>query len=109
MLGNVRVAVPAVYPDLSPTEMTVPVDTINRYIGTQLPGQQVADSLARMALSGSLSDDGAQVHVRVPPTRCDVLHACDVIEVGLVLLPVPACWPSQICERHHTGRSSVQQ
>mmetsp|Transcript_2179 Transcript_2179/g.6501 ORF Transcript_2179/g.6501 Transcript_2179/m.6501 type:complete len:495 (-) Transcript_2179:237-1721(-) len=68
------------YPDLSPTEMTVSVDAINRYIGTQLPGQQIANSLAKMALSGALTDDGKAVHVRVPPTRCDVLHACDVIE-----------------------------
>lgn len=103
MHGNLPASVPAVYPDLSPTEMVVPVDTINRYIGTQLPGRQVADSLARMALSGSLSDDGAQVHVRIPPTRCDVLHACDVIEVGLVSSPFPACWVSQFCEPHHTG------
>ena len=77
----------AVYPDLSPTEMTVPVDVINKYIGVQLPGQQIADSLAKMALSGALSDDGRQVHVRVPPTRCDVLHACDDIEVYPCLPP----------------------
>lgn len=68
------------YPDLSPSEMTVPVSTINGYIGVDLPGQQLAESLARMALSGRLSDDGSLVHVSVPPTRCDVLHACDVIE-----------------------------
>lgn len=80
----------AVYPDLSPTEMTVPVSVINRYIGTDLPGQQLADSLAKMALSGRLSDDGSLVYVSVPPTRCDVLHACDVIEV-CASVPPGAC------------------
>jgi phenylalanyl-tRNA synthetase beta chain len=63
--------------------MTVPVSLINNYIGTDIPGHQLADSLSKMALSGTLSDDGTLVHVSVPPTRCDVLHTCDVIEVSI--------------------------
>lgn len=44
---------------------------------------QVAECLSRMALAGQVSGDGKSVSVSVPPTRSDVLHACDVAEVCL--------------------------
>jgi phenylalanyl-tRNA synthetase beta subunit len=34
-----------------------------------------------MALAAQPTADGSAVRVCVPPTRSDVLHACDVIEV----------------------------
>lgn len=85
------------YPDLSPSKMTVPVSLINNYIGTDIPGHQLADSLSKMALSGTLSDDGTLVHVSVPPTRCDVLHTCDVIEDAAIAFGynnIRGCMPS---------------
>lgn len=42
---------------------------------------QVAELLSRMALAGEVAGDGGVVRVSVPPTRSDVLHACDVAEV----------------------------
>ena len=42
---------------------------------------QVAELLSRMALAGEVVGDGGVVRVSVPPTRSDVLHACDVAEV----------------------------
>jgi phenylalanyl-tRNA synthetase beta subunit len=42
---------------------------------------QVAELLSRMALAGEVVGDGSVVRVSVPPTRSDVLHACDVAEV----------------------------
>lgn len=76
----------AVYPDLSSREMEVPVAAINRALGTHLPAAQIAESLARMALAGTLTEDGSVVRVAVPPTRSDVLHACDVAEVRCALI-----------------------
>ena len=78
----------AVYPDLSSREMVVPEDLINRGIGVQLETAQMADLLSRMQLQAE-AVQGAQVRVLVPPTRSDVLHACDVMEVSVVFcLPV---------------------
>lgn len=78
----------AVYPDLSSREMVVPEDLINRGIGVQLETAQMADLLSRMQLQAE-AVQGSQVRVLVPPTRSDVLHACDVMEVSLVFcLPV---------------------
>ena len=72
----------AVYPDLSSRMMVVPEDLINKGIGVQLETAQMADLLSRMQLQAE-AVPGSQVRVLVPPTRSDVLHACDVMEVRL--------------------------
>ena len=69
------------YPDLSSREMVVPAAVINRGIGVQLGSDQMADLLSRMQLQARPSRGGQRVRVLVPPTRSDVLHACDVMEV----------------------------
>jgi phenylalanyl-tRNA synthetase beta chain len=62
--------------------MVVPEDLINKGIGVQLETAQMADLLSRMQLQAE-AVPGSQVRVLVPPTRSDVLHACDVMEVSL--------------------------
>ncbi|KAK9804450.1 hypothetical protein WJX73_003051 [Symbiochloris irregularis] len=69
-----------VYPDLSSWPMEVSVEYINSCTGLELEAQQIAQLLSRMALSAEPNDGGATVRVEVPPTRSDVLHACDVME-----------------------------
>lgn len=54
---------------------------VNRCVGTALDAPAVAALLSRMALDAAVAPGGAAVRVRVPPTRSDVLHACDVMEV----------------------------
>ncbi|VDP89342.1 unnamed protein product [Echinostoma caproni] len=49
----------------------VSIDYINRLLGTEFSGAEVTDLLA--SGSGLLS-------VRIPPTRHDILHACDIVE-----------------------------
>ena len=79
----------AVYPDLSSREMVVPEEVINRGIGVQLGTAQMADLLSRMQLLAEPVQGGQAVRVMVPPTRSDVLHACDVMEVNPQPLPRP--------------------
>jgi len=88
---------PAVYPDLSSREMVVPEDLINRGIGVQLGTAQMADLLSRMQLQAE-AVEGSKVRVLVPPTRSDVLHACDVMEVGLS--PILTCMCFNNCRGH---------
>lgn len=76
----------AVYPDLSSREMVVAEDVINRGIGVQLDTAHMADLLSRMQLQAEPVQGQQAVRVMVPPTRSDVLHACDVMEVCLVNL-----------------------
>lgn len=58
------------------------VDYINNSTGLALTPQRLTELLARMSLPACPSADGTTLHVQVPPTRSDVLHACDVMEVG---------------------------
>lgn len=62
--------------------MVVPTETIVRGIGVQLETAQIADLLSRMQLQAQPVQGSAAVRVLVPPTRSDVLHACDVMEVS---------------------------
>ena len=71
----------AVFPDLACRRMDVEVAYINRCVGVGLGAAEIAALLSRMALSAEPSLDGRVVHVEVPPTRSDVLHPCDVMEV----------------------------
>jgi hypothetical protein len=52
-----------------------------------LPILQVTNLLNRMQLHAqqSVSGDSSTINVSVPPTRSDVLHPCDVMEVLIVL------------------------
>lgn len=71
-----------VYPDLDCREMSASVDYISSRIGISPPltGAQVVEYLAKMGMPASLNADASQVVVSVPPTRSDILHACDVME-----------------------------
>ena len=54
-----------------------------------------------MALTAEATADGSAVRVRVPPTRSDVLHACDVIEARSPPVVLVVSMPRQL---PHTGR-----
>jgi phenylalanyl-tRNA synthetase beta chain len=42
--------------------------------------EEAARLASRMMLDATPSEDGASIVCRVPPSRADVLHACDIIE-----------------------------
>ncbi|XP_010246774.1 PREDICTED: phenylalanine--tRNA ligase beta subunit, cytoplasmic-like isoform X2 [Nelumbo nucifera] len=69
----------SVYPDLSVFSLEVPLSYITGSIGASL---EVSSLLNKMQLRAekSVSRDGNSIVVSVPPTRSDVLHACDVME-----------------------------
>ena len=73
-----------VTPDLSKRDAPpVAVDYIQKAIGLtpqQLPAEKIPPLLRKMMLEAELSKDKKTVAVRVPITRPDVMHACDVME-----------------------------
>lgn len=76
-------------PELSPYDMKVSLSYINRIAGVSLEADKVAGLLNKMQLhvKQSVSEDkDCTFTVSVPPTRSDVLHACDVAEVSIILL-----------------------
>lgn len=54
---------------------------INSCTGLDMNAQQIASLLSRMALTAEASPGAESVHVEVPPSRSDILHDCDVMEV----------------------------
>lgn len=40
----------------------------------------LAKLLTRMCLKSEVIGDGNQIEVEIPPTRADVIHACDIVE-----------------------------
>uniref|UniRef100_A0A673WQ59 Phenylalanine--tRNA ligase beta subunit n=1 Tax=Salmo trutta TaxID=8032 RepID=A0A673WQ59_SALTR len=42
--------------------------------------EQIAQLLTKMCLRSEVMSDGEQIEVEIPPTRSDVIHACDIME-----------------------------
>ncbi|BFF91137.1 phenylalanine--tRNA ligase beta subunit [Drosophila madeirensis] len=66
------------YPELAVREERISVKRANAYIGIDEPASKLADMLTRMYLEARV--DGDSLVVKIPPTRHDVIHACDVYE-----------------------------
>ncbi|KAI0547564.1 phenylalanyl-tRNA synthetase [Xylaria curta] len=67
-----------VTPNLTPVRMEVDVDYINGCCGLNLSAAAICELLERMAYTSRPL--GSRIEVFIPPTRPDVLHACDVME-----------------------------
>uniref|UniRef100_UPI003B28DDE3 Phenylalanyl-tRNA Synthetase beta subunit n=1 Tax=Caenorhabditis tropicalis TaxID=1561998 RepID=UPI003B28DDE3 len=67
------------YPLLSYREMTVTTPEINTKIGLSLKDEEMAILLNKMSLKAEVASKGV-LKVVVPPTRHDILHACDIAE-----------------------------
>lgn len=68
-----------IYPKLFERDEVVSVDELNRRVGINIDGEKMANLLGKMCLNSKLTNKD-EITVRVPPTRSDVLHACDIIE-----------------------------
>lgn len=69
-----------VTPDLTPRTVTANADYVNRGIGINIPVTKMAELLTRMSLPAEANVDKNELTVFIPPTRPDILHACDVME-----------------------------
>ncbi|CAI5443248.1 unnamed protein product [Caenorhabditis angaria] len=67
------------YPLLSYREMTVTTPEINTKIGINLDDQTMATLLNKMSLEAQVVSPKT-LKIVVPPTRHDILHACDIAE-----------------------------
>jgi len=71
------------YPVLSHHVMAVNTDYIISGVGAKDPPltpDSIGDLLKKMGLASELSSDPKNLKVFVPPTRSDILHACDIME-----------------------------
>lgn len=73
------------YPDLTYRNIDVTMEYINRCLGLDLAEDAVQKLLGKMqietaASSTSQAKDSSSLSLLIPPTRSDVLHACDIME-----------------------------
>lgn len=72
------------YPDFIPHKLSVDTGYVNSILGLKLTKEQVSGHIQQMSLETAPNDDPNKITVVVPPTRPDILHACDVAEdVGI--------------------------
>lgn len=72
-----------VTPRMNERDVQVDVGYINRIIGTKLSSVEICKLLNKMSLT-SQEESESKVKVRVPITRSDILHPCDIAEdVGI--------------------------
>ncbi len=63
--------------------MQVKAPYIRSMAGVDLDARSMATLLTKMQLSARADEKTDELHVEIPITRSDVLHPCDVVEVGL--------------------------
>jgi len=87
-----------VFPDLSSRTQVASIEYINRCIGVDVPSENIVALLNRMSLPAELVDK-KEVRVLVPPTRSDILHACDIMEdvaIGYGFNNLPRATPNTV-------------
>ncbi|KAJ7424106.1 Phenylalanine--tRNA ligase beta subunit [Willisornis vidua] len=69
-----------VYPELAYRKEKVKPELINKKIGISETPSSLAKLLSRMCLKSNVIGNGNHIEVEIPPTRADIIHACDIIE-----------------------------
>ncbi|XP_056094557.1 phenylalanine--tRNA ligase beta subunit [Rhinichthys klamathensis goyatoka] len=69
-----------VYPELAYRTETLSGDFVNKKVGIDESAESIAQLLTRMCLRSEVSGEGDHIQVEIPPTRSDVIHACDIME-----------------------------
>lgn len=67
------------YPELKYRTEIISADAVNKFIGINLKSEEIAANLTRMCLKAK-SISGGKIEVEIPPTRHDVINACDIYE-----------------------------
>ncbi|KAM4589660.1 phenylalanine--tRNA ligase beta subunit [Fundulus diaphanus] len=69
-----------VYPELAYRKEKMSGEFINRKVGIRESTDRIAQLLTRMCLLSQPTGVGDEIEVEIPPTRPDVIHACDIME-----------------------------
>ncbi|XP_004701698.1 phenylalanine--tRNA ligase beta subunit [Echinops telfairi] len=68
------------FPELAYRKEMLRADLINKKVGIKETPENLAKLLTRMYLKSEVIGDGHQIEIEIPPTRADIIHACDIIE-----------------------------
>uniref|UniRef100_A0A8C4NNR1 Phenylalanine--tRNA ligase beta subunit n=1 Tax=Dicentrarchus labrax TaxID=13489 RepID=A0A8C4NNR1_DICLA len=68
------------YPELAYRKEKLSSEFINRKVGINESTEKIAQLLTRMCLLSQATGVGDEIEVEIPPTRSDIIHACDIME-----------------------------
>ncbi|XP_015273113.1 PREDICTED: phenylalanine--tRNA ligase beta subunit [Gekko japonicus] len=68
------------FPELAYRREKIKPDIMNKKIGISETPASLAKLLTRMCLKSHVIGNGNNIEVEIPPTRSDIIHACDIIE-----------------------------
>ncbi|XP_053164655.1 phenylalanine--tRNA ligase beta subunit isoform X2 [Hemicordylus capensis] len=69
-----------IFPELAYRKEKIKPDIMNKKIGISETPSSLAKLLTRMCLKSHVIANGNNIEVEIPPTRADIIHACDIIE-----------------------------
>lgn len=69
-----------IFPQLQNRSMNAKVAYINTCVGIESSPEELIALIEKMSLTASLTHDKSELIVSIPPTRSDILHACDIME-----------------------------
>ncbi|XP_063771978.1 phenylalanine--tRNA ligase beta subunit [Pseudophryne corroboree] len=72
------------YPELAYRTETLSAEKMNSKIGIRETPTNLAKLLTRMCLKSHVLEDKEQIEIEIPPTRADIIHACDIVEDAAV-------------------------
>jgi phenylalanyl-tRNA synthetase beta chain len=96
-----------IYPTLRERTETVNAVEINQKIGINIDDKRMAELLNRMGLKANVVAQNS-LSVLIPPTRSDILHACDIMEdvaIGYGYNNIKKTIPSSNCFSEEVGFS----
>ncbi|CAI5755988.1 unnamed protein product [Candida verbasci] len=67
-------------PNLKPRETQAEISYINSCLGLDYSGEEISKLLKKMSLDAKPSNESDLLDVKVPITRSDILHQCDIME-----------------------------
>uniref|UniRef100_A0A1B0D5Q6 Phenylalanine--tRNA ligase beta subunit n=1 Tax=Phlebotomus papatasi TaxID=29031 RepID=A0A1B0D5Q6_PHLPP len=68
------------YPELAYRTEKISARKANAYVGITKSSDETAQLLNKMYLNTTVGQDGDELVVEIPPTRHDIIHACDIYE-----------------------------
>uniref|UniRef100_A0A8D0B306 Phenylalanine--tRNA ligase beta subunit n=1 Tax=Salvator merianae TaxID=96440 RepID=A0A8D0B306_SALMN len=69
-----------IFPELAYRREKIKPEIMNKKIGIVETPSNLAKLLTRMCLKSHVIGNGNNIEVEIPPTRPDIIHACDIIE-----------------------------
>ncbi|KAK2108371.1 hypothetical protein P7K49_013536 [Saguinus oedipus] len=80
LMGNDLLFKLVLFKELAYRKEIVRADLINKKVGIRETPENLAKLLTRMYLKSEVIGDGNQIEIEIPPTRADIIHACDIVE-----------------------------